>query len=369
MIGRLRNRAADVLLIVAVVAFAVAAWNLPGRALVGTTLQARLQATAEAGVEVDRADVFYREKATRALTAADPKGAPIRKFDLAHGLPAGWRVKGDARARQRGRDLLLSLRTGTMTSAPIELQRGVYELTVDASVRKGGLQIGLVDASLGNCAANAFAWSERTRTSRIPLTVRVTKSRRFYLEFYNWSPDRPAAAMIRSIAIADTSRLLRQDAIARYYRRNVSPPPKASWLSAFIDRGWSFRKGVPAGWAVERGVHVVRRHSGIVVRTGAGLGYAVVSPTIVLDPNVERYVVSVDGHIRAGGLRVAVLDEARQTFVSQGLFAVGSRRRSQYVFAFRRPRRGSVRLILSNWSPVRRPSSWIISRVTLGIVY
>jgi hypothetical protein len=119
---------------------------------------------------------------------------------------------------------------------------------------------------------------------------------------------------------------------------------------------------------VEPGIKARHRPGGLLVRTRGDADYALVSRKITLDPLVVTYVISVKGRVLQGGLAVSLLDVKKNTFLAHGLFWGGQR--GPYVFAFKPVGPvNKVRIILSNWSPSHRPSSWTLREVTLSVPY
>jgi hypothetical protein len=228
----------------------------------------------------------------------------------------------------------------------------------------GGLQFGLASTASDLCAANAFLSSTNVGQHLFPLVLTIRKAGRYHLVFRGWPGTERSAAVVRNISVRDISELLQERASARYYSRRASPPPKSSWKYGSVDARWNLGSQIPLHWIVESGIQARHGPGGLLVQTRGDEDYALLSPTITLDPLVATYVISVNGDVLQGGLVVSLLDVKKDTFLAHGLFWAGQR--GPYMFAFKPVGPvNKVRIILSNWSPWHRPSSWTLRKVSL----
>jgi hypothetical protein len=357
-LGRLKS-------LVVIAALVVTSWYVPS-SLSGRHKSVMSRATR--AVAADATVSFATGRATEPLHTGTPPGDLIANVDIRRKALSGWHVVGDARVQERDDKLFLSLERGTVTSAPLSLSPGAYEIVIDAKIQAGGLQFGFASASSDLCAANAFL-SSRTAGERLfPLVLNIQKAGRYYVVFRSWPGTERSAAVVRGISVRDTSELLQEQARARYYSRRASPPPQSSWKHGAVDARWKFGAKIPSDWFVEPGIKATDTPSGLLVRTRPDEDYALVSPKIILDPLVVTYVISVKGRVLRGGLVVSLLDVKKNKFLAHGLFWGGQR--GPYMFAFKPVGPvNKVRIILSNWSPSHRSSSWALREVTLSVPY
>jgi hypothetical protein len=355
-IGKLPTAA--VLLVIVVVA--VMSWYAPGLLV---SRHEPMTASVIRAVAVDREATSFNDKKTQPLPVSGGEGGQlIGRIGLWRAFRT-WHAVGDARVQERENKLLVSLEGGILTSAPFRLHRGNYELVVSAKTRVGGLQFGIASASSNLCAANAFLRSKDI-SRRYPLILTVRRSGDYYLVFRSWPVTERTVAVVDEISVRDTSELLHADAAASYFHSRASTPPKVP-SGAVVAAHWSLAPKIPPNWMIERGVKTTQGVRGVLIRTRRDADYTLVSPTILPDPTVPRYFITVRGRVLYGGMTVWVLDVKSDKFLAHGSFWFGQR--GPYVFTFKPATRlGRFRLVLSNWTPFHESSRWTLRDVTLS---
>ena len=111
---------------------------------------------------------------------------------------------------------------------------------------------------------------------------------------------------------------------------------------------WSFRRGLPKGWA-GYGIDPTSAGGYLRVRTTAVRNaYQLGSPNVLLSSG--SYIVRLNARIDRGGMQIAVIDTRTGDFRATGEYPV-SRRRSEtpeYAMRFRVPRTGYSQVVLAN---------------------
>jgi hypothetical protein len=347
--------------LVVLVTLALMMWYVPS--VVGGR-QTSMTPEAIDAVTAGAATSFFGGKETEPLASGRPSGQLIESVHLQRALRS-WHVIGNAQTQQTDKELILSPGQGIIASAPFQLRRGTFEVIVNAEIRVGGLQVGLASAASDLCVANAFLSFRNRGPRRFPLVLNLQHAGRYYLVFRGWPGTDRSAAVVRDITVRDMSALVREHEAARYYKQEASMLPKGVWGPGAVASRWSFENGLPASWRVETSVKTQQRTGGLFVRTRRDADYNLVSPAILLDPAVVRFVVGVSGRVLYGGLAVEVLDVKTNTFIGHGLFWFGQA--GPYVFTFNPGRATRVRLILANWTPPHESwsSVWRLQAVTI----
>lgn len=156
--------------------------------------------------------------------------------------------------------------------------------------------------------------------------------------------------------------------VDRFYRAREGPVvPPSQTLSGRVIAEWSFSSRPPARWTTVLGTHLSRRGDGLAVVTSSGRSaYQLLSPPVRLAPGA--YEVEVAGRIVEGGLQLGVLDVKADRWLANGFYWHGQdvRRRGVMVAPFVEPERATtVRVVLVNWAPTDRASTWVVERVRI----
>ena len=124
---------------------------------------------------------------------------------------------------------------------------------------------------------------------------------------------------------------------------------------------WDLATALPAGWNGKS-----LKPGGYVETSPRKWRYELQSPSVELPPG--RYEALLEGRVLRGGLDLGVLDTDAQRWVVQRTYWHGQRFRPSLRMGapFRVTKTTKVAIVLANWVPTDRSSSWRVGRV--GIV-
>lgn len=176
-----------------------------------------------------------------------------------------------------------------------------------------------------------------------------------------------SAVAVITLALVLSISLYRNAAYARlvdFYDHHGPDPVPIGDLKGETLASWSFDVG-PNGWTPFKGVRTTSAADGLTVTTNEEpLEYQFASPVFSLTPG--RYVASISGRVLAGGLNVGVLDASADHWVHTEYYWFGQQLDGARMIAvFDLSATTDVRVILSNWTPDRSSSTWLLRDATV----
>jgi hypothetical protein len=211
-------------------------------------------------------------------------------------------------------------------------------------------------------------WMPRNRFSSRLGVRRLTSSERGGRPFLPWRTLGVACAAIAAFAVLSIIELPGVQAVnARdeYRQQRGFFASAAGFRGQTQIRSWTFSGRLPPGWVGTPHVRSAGTPDGVSIRTRRDNGYQLLSPTAPLVPG--EYAVLVNGAVVKGGLTIQALDLDANQFIGVPIsrYSAGQYGYARAVmvarFALAKPTNAQV--ILSNWSPSERSSSWLLRRV------
>ena len=176
------------------------------------------------------------------------------------------------------------------------------------------------------------------------------------------------AVLVMLIVVGSVAayRALDRARLIGYYSQQSAGLVPEGELQVHPLKSWAFNAGLPPDWSTFAGVTTARATGGVSVKTNVEpLDYQMWSAPQRLGPG--HYAIVVGGRITEGGIYVGALDLQGSRWLNTKYYWFGEDYDAgKMTVEFDLYAADEVRIVLSNWSPDRRSSGWLISDIKLG---
>lgn len=141
---------------------------------------------------------FY--EASMSEFVREDTGPTLAAWDFTLQLPAGWRPVPGLRFGSQERALrVLTTQTAhgyQLVAPPVELSRGRYAVLLEATILRGGMMIGALDASTDQWLATRLFWHAQIADpgERIGVTFELKRPGEIRIVLANWAPEPNASS-------------------------------------------------------------------------------------------------------------------------------------------------------------------------------
>ena len=288
---------------------------------------------------------FYEAGASYRSSIPIPSLPVLDSWSFSGGVPGAFAPAAGARLDRTREGVEITTSSGPnargLTSQPLDLAPGRYEVVVRGLIAHGGLALEVVTAVGARPIGHARYWTRQTRAGPATMVLRfgVRSPAPVQLVLANWSAGRqPSRWLITHVGLR--------------------------WMPTHDVRGWTFTAGLPAGWEAVAGTRVEHGANGVTVTTSKHCcTYQLVGPYIGL--NRGQYELVANGLVSSGGIEAGLLNIPADAWIrwatvspSHGPSAIPGVR-----FSLSSPT--VVQLVFANFTNPAHVSSWLIQRADI----